>query len=141
MFAIKIYFMQKSGSHLKKDFITMVSQNIYNTGIILTENIYIAGFSGLCTVEKYVSIDMRFPTMWYVRPAKPQISMPMSLDHYMTVKLLIGHYLKFLSLTGGYIGSSESTLFKMPICWKSQCKVSTQRDGIMLHSCHDVTFL
>ena len=44
--------MQKSASHLKKEFITMVSQNIYNTGIILTENSYIAGFSGLCTVEK-----------------------------------------------------------------------------------------
>ena len=23
-----------------------------------------------------VSSDMRFPTMWYVRPAKPQISLP-----------------------------------------------------------------
>ena len=27
------------------------------------------------TVQFYLSRDMRFPTMWYVRPAKPQISL------------------------------------------------------------------
>ena len=37
----------------------------------------------------------------------------------MTVKLLTEHHLKFLSLKGGYTGSSESTLVKMPHCWKS----------------------
>ena len=37
----------------------------------------------------------------------------------MTVKLLTEHHLEFLSLTGGYIGWSESTLVKMPHCWKS----------------------
>ena len=37
----------------------------------------------------------------------------------MTVKLLTGHDLEFLSLTGGFTGSSESTLVKMPHCWKS----------------------
>ena len=37
----------------------------------------------------------------------------------MTVKLLTEHHLKFLSLTGGYTGSSVSTLVKMPHCWKS----------------------
>ena len=26
--------------------------------------------------DKYLSQRMRFPTMWYVRPAKPQISLP-----------------------------------------------------------------
>ena len=36
----------------------------------------------------------------------------------MTVKLLTEHLLEVLSLTGGYTGSSESTLFKMPQCWK-----------------------
>ena len=25
--------------------------------------------------NNYLSRDMRFPTMWYVRPAKPQISL------------------------------------------------------------------
>ena len=33
---------------------------------------------------------MRFPTMWYVRPAKPQIS--------LAVKLLTEHHLEFLNL-------------------------------------------
>ena len=37
----------------------------------------------------------------------------------MTVKLLTEHHLEFLSLEGGRIGSSESTLVKMPHCWKS----------------------
>ena len=36
----------------------------------------------------------------------------------MTVKLLILHHLEFLSLKGGCTGSSESTLVKMPHCWK-----------------------
>ena len=38
----------------------------------------------------------------------------------MSVKLLIEHHLEFLSLKGGCTGSSESTLVKMPHCWKSQ---------------------
>ena len=33
--------------------------------------------------------------------------------------LLTKHYLEFLSLKGGCTGSSESTLVKMPHCWKS----------------------
>ena len=37
----------------------------------------------------------------------------------MTVKLLTEHHLEFLSLKGGCTGSSESTLIKMPYCWKS----------------------
>ena len=37
----------------------------------------------------------------------------------MTVKLLIEHNLEFLSLKGGCTGSSESTLVKIPHCWKS----------------------
>ena len=37
----------------------------------------------------------------------------------MTVKLLLEHNLKFLSLKGGCKGSSESTLAKMPHCLKS----------------------
>ena len=36
----------------------------------------------------------------------------------MTVKLLTDN-LEFLSLKGGCTGSSESTLVKMPHCWKS----------------------
>ena len=37
----------------------------------------------------------------------------------MAVKLLTEHHLEFLTLKGGYTGSSESTLVKMPHCWKS----------------------
>ena len=37
----------------------------------------------------------------------------------MTVKLLTEHYLEILALKGGYTGMSESTLVKMPHCWKS----------------------
>ena len=37
----------------------------------------------------------------------------------MILKLLTEHHLEFLSLKGGQTGSSESTLVKMPHCWKS----------------------
>ena len=37
----------------------------------------------------------------------------------MIVKLLTEHHLEFLSLTGDYTDSSESTLVKKPHCWKS----------------------
>ena len=37
----------------------------------------------------------------------------------MSVKLLDEHHLEFLSFEGGCARSSESTLFKMPHCWKS----------------------
>ena len=42
----------------------------------------------------------------------------------MIVKLLTVYYLEFLSLKGGCTSSSESTLVKMPHCWKSH--VATQ---------------
>ena len=37
----------------------------------------------------------------------------------MSVKLLTEHNLEFLRLKGGCTGFFESTLFKMPHCWKS----------------------
>ena len=40
----------------------------------------------------------------------------------LSVKLLTEHYLEFLSLKGGFTGSSESTLVKIPHCWKSHVK-------------------
>ena len=51
----------------------------------------------------------------------------------MTVKLLTEHHLEFLSLKGGYTGSSESTLVKMPHCWKSH--VAAHMDITDLHTC------
>ena len=64
---------------------------------------------------------MRFPTMWYVRPAYAQSdqSLCMLLEYSMIVKLLTELNLEFLRLKGGCTGSSESTLVKMPHCWKS----------------------
>ena len=38
----------------------------------------------------------------------------------MSVKLLTEHHMEFLSIKGGCTGSSDSTLVKMPHCWKSQ---------------------
>ena len=38
----------------------------------------------------------------------------------MIIKLLTGYRLEFLSLQGGRTGSSESTLVKIPHCWKSR---------------------
>ena len=37
----------------------------------------------------------------------------------MTINLLTEHHLEFLSLKGGCTGWSESTLVKIPHCWKS----------------------
>ena len=38
----------------------------------------------------------------------------------MSVKLLTEHHLVFLNLKGGCTGGFESTLVKMPHCWKSR---------------------
>ena len=40
---------------------------------------------------------MRFPTMWYVRQSKAQ-TLCLSLECFLTVKLLTEHHLEFLSL-------------------------------------------
>ena len=51
--------------------------------------------------------------------AQSDQSLCLWLEYSMTVKLLTEHHLEFLSLKGGCTGSSESTLIKMPHCWKS----------------------
>ena len=43
----------------------------------------------------------------------------------MSVKLLAEHRLHFQSLKGGCTGSSESTLVKIPHCWKSHVVAHT----------------
>ena len=50
----------------------------------------------------------------------------------MTVKLLTEHHLRFLSLKGGCRGLSESTLVKMPHCWKS--RVTAQMISLLMFS-------
>ena len=52
--------------------------------------------------------------------AQSDQSLCLSLEYPMSVKLLAEHHLRFLSLKGGCTGSSESTLVKMPHCWKSR---------------------
>ena len=47
----------------------------------------------------------------------------------MSVKLLTEHHLKVLSLKGGCTGTSESTLAKMPHCWKSHDTAHTCADA------------
>ena len=46
----------------------------------------------------------------------------------MSVKLLTEHNLEFLSLKGGYSGSSESTHVKMPHCCKSHVMAQYRND-------------
>ena len=76
---------------------------------------------------------MRFPTMWFVQPAKSQIayvqsdqSLCLSLEYSMTVKPLTEHHLEFLSIKGGYTGLSESTHVKTP-SWKSHVAAHVYR--------------
>ena len=54
----------------------------------------------------------------------------------MSVKLLTEHHLRFLSLKGGFIGSSESTLVKMPHCWKSHVMAHMFYEGKFLPCDH-----
>ena len=65
---------------------------------------------------------MRFPTMC-LRSAcaytQSDQSLCWSLEYSMSVKLLTEHLLEVLSLKGGCTCLSESTLVKMPHCWKS----------------------
>ena len=52
----------------------------------------------------------------------------------MIVKLLSEHHLEFLSLKEGCRGSSESTLVKMPHCWKSHATAQLYYDNyVKLH--------
>ena len=59
----------------------------------------------------------------------------------MIVKLLSEHHLKFLSLTGGCRGSSESTLVKMPNCWKSHVTAESAGATITYRVNHKIAIL
>ena len=50
----------------------------------------------------------------------------------MSVKLQTEYHLEFLSLKGGCTGSSESTLMKMPHCWKSHVAAHMYMIGVIL---------
>ena len=49
----------------------------------------------------------------------------------MTVKLLAKHHLEFLSLKGGCTGSPESTIIKMPLCWKAHVAAQIQTSNAL----------
>ena len=55
----------------------------------------------------------------------------------MIYNLLTEHHLGFLSLKGGCTGSSESTLVKMPHCWKSHAtaQINSFKGGIFMNDC------
>ena len=55
--------------------------------------------------------------------AQPDQSLCLSLEHSMSVKLLTEHHLEFPSLKEAGTCSSESTLVRMPHCWKSRARV------------------
>ena len=50
----------------------------------------------------------------------------------MSVKLLTEHHLEFLSFKGGCTGLYDSTLVKMPHCWKSHVAGQITRFHCML---------
>ena len=53
--------------------------------------------------------------------AQSDQSLCFSLEYYIGVKLLTEYHLEFLRLKGRCTGSSESTLVKIPHCWKITC--------------------
>ena len=53
----------------------------------------------------------------------------------MTVKLLTEHHLEFLSLKGSCTGSSESTLVKIPHCWKPHVTAQIYYNYTLLSRC------
>ena len=59
--------------------------------------------------------------------AQSDQSLCQSLEYFMNIKLVTEHHLDFLSVKGCCTGSSESTLVKMPHCWKSH---------VMAHICN-----
>ena len=58
-----------------------------------------------------------------------------SLEYFMTVKLLTEHHLEFISLKGVCTGSSESTLVKIPHCWKSHVMAQLCCRAHLIESC------
>ena len=54
----------------------------------------------------------------------------------MTVKLLTAKHLEFISLKGGFTGSSESTLVKMPHCWKSHVVAHFRKECVLIEVFH-----
>ena len=91
----------------------------------------------------YMSHGMRFPTMLYVGPANLRSACAYALtdqslcmwhEYSISVKLLTDHRLMFLILTGGCTGLSETTLVKIPHCWKSHVTAHIQTHEILVQA-------
>ena len=88
--------------------------------------------------QRKMSRNMRFPTMWYARPANLCIcAVWSSLEYSVNIKLLTEHNFEFLSLKGGCTGSSESIHFKMPHCWKSHVAAQIMKN---FPACKELNF-
>ena len=83
-----------------------------------------------CHLKQNMSHAMRFPNNVVSHSnqqslrsacayAQSDSSLCLSLEYSMSVKLLTEHHLEFLCLKGGCTGLTESTLVKIPHCWKS----------------------
>ena len=68
--------------------------------------------------------------------AQSDQSLSLSLEFSMSVKLLAEHNLEFLSLEGGCTGSPDSTLVKIPHCWKSH--VTAQFYCVACEACRHI---
>ena len=62
-------------------------------------------------------------------------SLCLSLEYLISISLPTEHRLMFLSLTAGCTGSSESTLVKMPHCWKSHVMAQITNYCLSWHEC------
>ena len=78
-------------------------------------------------VNRAVTWDFQQCGMCYEQRLRPACaytqtdqSLCKSLECSMNIKLLTEHHLELVSLIGGCTGSFESTLVKMPHCWKSR---------------------
>ena len=105
-------------------------------GILLLICIFISNiiFSSFCFYNYVIMFLLKWAATWDFQQssmcdqqslrsacayAQSDQSLCLSLEHSMSVKLLTEHHLEFLSLKAGCRDSSESTLVKMPHCWKS----------------------
>ena len=70
-----------------------------------------------CEFQKCGMYNQQRPRPVCAYPQSDQ-SLCTSLEYSTTVKLLTEQHFEFQSLKGGCTGSSESTLVKIPHCWK-----------------------
>ena len=75
------------------------------------------------TISRFLAtrliIEPRHEILVCVTSKAPQ-SLCWPLGYSMNVKLLTEHHLEYLSLKGACTSLSESTVVKMPLCWKSR---------------------